>query len=107
MIYSLKSEEGGLLIDVDRNRTVRKWRSPGTRRYRGAFFTGSTRTLMLVVYAFAWYNKGELKNKNRKYYFSSTKAESRGENTRGLHGSWQVENNLREKDRRGVRGGGE
>lgn len=61
---------------------------------------------MRVVDAFAWYNKGVLQNKNRKYYFSSTKAESGGENPRGLHGSWQEENNQRGKDRRGAGGGG-
>lgn len=52
---------------------------------------------MLVVDGFAWYNKGVLQNKNRKYYFSSTKAESGRENPRGLHGSWQEENNQRGK----------
>lgn len=54
-----------------------------------------------------WYNKGVLQNKNRKYYFSSTKAESGEENPRGLHGSWQEENNQRGKGQEGSREGEE
>lgn len=50
-----------------------------------------------MVDGFAWSDKGVLQSKNRKYYFSSTKAESGRENPRGLHGSWQEENNQRGK----------
>ena len=115
-IYSLEfvSWRRWTLIEVDRSRTVKRWKSPAVRVYRqrqpipcrSAFFTWLHSWVFWrqVVGEFAWYNKGSLQYMNRRY-FSPTKAVSGREAQGSYTDPGKRQGNRGEKDRREGGGG--